>query len=188
MSLKQTYLTMREIYRGNGDDNRIVAWKGDEFLDGKGGNDTLYGKGGNDKLSGGHGNDKLVGGTGKDLLIGGKGADAFVFDSALGPKNVDTIRDFSKAEGDKIMLHTKVFGGLMPFDLDPHPGSMIGGLNPNAFRIGKSAKEATDRIVYDPTTGALSFDKDGNGAAAAVKFAQLKPGTALNFLDFMLFA
>lgn len=178
MSKKSAQLTKPQYYIGDEKNNSITAWKGDEFL---------YGKGGNDTLSGGHGDDLLVGGTGTDVLIGGRGADTFVFDSALGPKNIDTIRDFKLAEGDKIMLKTKVFGNLKPFDLDPYPGSKVGGLNPDNFRIGKVAKDGNDRIVYDPSTGALFFDKDGNGAAEAVKFAQLNQGMKLSYLDFLLF-
>jgi Ca2+-binding RTX toxin-like protein len=51
----------------------------------------------------------LTGQKGRDMLTGGDGADTFVFrkasDSATGRRNgIDTITDFSRAEGDHIDL------------------------------------------------------------------------------------
>ena len=36
-----------------------------------------------------------------------------------------------------------------------------------AFQLGTAALDGDDRILYDPTTGALRYDVDGTGAAAA---------------------
>jgi hypothetical protein len=44
-----------------------------------------------------------------------------------------------------------------------------------------------DRIVYDRATGALYYDPDGNGEAAAMKFAQLEKGAALAWTDIVLY-
>lgn len=80
---------------GNGLNNTIF---------GLGGNDTLRGLGGDDRLVGGAGTDLLAGGAGRDMLEGGAGADTFLFaavgDFATG--KIDAIRDFSRAEGDRI--------------------------------------------------------------------------------------
>ena len=68
---------------------------------------VLDGGAGNDTLDGGAGNDALIGGIGKDSLTGGLGSDVFYFKTyaelGLGA-NSDVIRDFSKAQGDKIDL------------------------------------------------------------------------------------
>ena len=53
-----------------------------------------------------------------------------------------------------------------------------GYLSSAAFFNGGAAHDATDRIIYNVATGALSYDPDGTGAAAPVQFAVL--GTGLN--------
>uniref|UniRef100_UPI0015D35219 VWA domain-containing protein n=1 Tax=Acinetobacter sp. YH16058 TaxID=2601196 RepID=UPI0015D35219 len=79
---------------------------GNDILYGDAGNDILYGQGGIDTLYGGDGNDILYGGKGNDVLWGNAGADIFswaakdIGTTAL--PDTDTIKDFNKAEGDKI--------------------------------------------------------------------------------------
>lgn len=78
-----------------------------DLLKGTAGDDVLNGYAGNDTLKGGLGDDTLSGGTGKDVLVGGKGADTFIFKSASDAGNGnsgDQIRDFFRAQGDKIDL------------------------------------------------------------------------------------
>lgn len=75
--------------------------------------DTLHGGNTNDFLSGDKGNDAIAGGLGVDQLIGGKGADTFVFESASAFHDVDAIRDFSLADGDKIDI-SDVLAGYDP--------------------------------------------------------------------------
>ena len=133
----------------------------------------LHGWSGDDVLKGAGGADKLNGGWGNDILKGGTGADRFVFDKAPGPTNVDSILDFERGL-DKILLENKVFAGLAA-------GALPGG----AFAIG-SAADSGDRIVYDPATGALFFDPDGSGAAAAVQFALLETKPLLAASDFLV--
>jgi len=85
------------------------------------------------------------------------------------------ITDFSVAD-DTIQLQNAVFTGLLG-----------GTLGANQFVIGAAAQDADDRIVYDNTTGALSFDVDGTGGTAAVQFAQVSAGLALTNNDFLVF-
>jgi len=113
----------------------------------------------------------LDGGAGKDVLVGNGGADIFLFSTALNTApgtafgalaataNVDQIHGFTF--DDKIGLDAARFG-LTP-----------GALPAGAFVTGTAAADANDRIIYDPTTGALMFDADGNGAAAAQLFAYI---------------
>jgi serralysin len=52
--------------------------------------------------------------------------------------------------------------------------------------VGPAALDASDNIIYDDTTGAIYYDSDGTGAAAAVQFAQVTAGLALSHLDFIV--
>ena len=92
--------------RGNAGSDSLSGGRGDDGLAGGSGHDWLSGGSGRDHLSGGSGNDRLAGGAGADVLTGGSGADRFLFrtpeDSA--PGAADLIRDFSRAEGDRIDL------------------------------------------------------------------------------------
>jgi Ca2+-binding RTX toxin-like protein len=113
----------------------------------------------------------LDGGAGRDVLVGNGGADIFLFSTALNTApgtsfdqlpstaNVDRMDDF--AFNDKIGLDHALFG-LTP-----------GGLPAGAFVTGTAAMDADDRIIFDPTTGALLFDPDGTGSAPAQQFAVL---------------
>ncbi len=65
-----------------------------------GGNDTINGGDGNDTIFGQEGRDFITGGAGNDSLYGGSGNDVFVFGASN--NGVDTIHDFSTAQGDKL--------------------------------------------------------------------------------------
>lgn len=91
--------------RGN---DTLNGFGGADVLDGSIGKDLLFGDNGNDLLKGSFGNDDLAGGLGSDTLTGGTGADYFVF---LYPdEGIDTIRDFSPSNGDKILVSAEGFG------------------------------------------------------------------------------
>ena len=148
---------------------------------GNDGANTLRGLGGSDILKGGAGNDKLLGGDGKDTLTGGAGNDAFVFDTAS--TNRDTITDFSRIEGDKIQLSRAVFTGF----------AYTGALHAEEFHAAAGATkahDATDRLIYNTTTGVLFYDADGVGGASAVQVAQLGASThpALVYADLQIIA
>lgn len=140
----------------------------------------LYGFAGADKLNGKGGGDVLYGGLGKDILTGGAGKDAFVFDTK--PEN-DLITDFSKADGDQIRLSKAIFSGIN------HTGPLTAA-EFHAAAGAVSAHDASDRIVYNTTTGALYYDADGLGGTAAVAIATLGGSThpALAFSDILMIA
>jgi len=117
----------------------------------------------------------LNGKAGNDTLTGGLGDDIFRFDTALGAANVDRIKAFDAAH-DSIEIGNAIFKAFAA------PGAVSAG----AFHIGAAAADAGDRIVYDSATGALSYDSDGTGAAAAVTFATLDKGLALTAQDFWI--
>ncbi|WP_133304747.1 M10 family metallopeptidase [Mesorhizobium sp. DCY119] len=135
---------------------------------------TLVGNSGSNVLNGGAGNDYIVGGGGNDRLIGGAGNDTFFFNVAPGSTNIDTISDYNVVQ-DTIRLENAVFTGLA-----------TGWLLAGAFNVGSAAKDASDRIIYNKTTGDLLFDKDGIGGAAAIKFASLSAGLAMTASDFFI--
>ena len=145
---------------------------------GNNGANVLSGNAGDDMLSGVGGADGLNGGLGNDRLFGGAGADAFIFNTALNATtNVDTIGDFVVV--DDIMRLENTGAGLFNTLAN---GTLAG----TALVIGAAATSAAHRIVYNSTTGALSYDADGVGAGAAIKFAQLSTGLALTNADFQI--
>ena len=103
--------------------------------------------------------------------------DAFLFTTKLGSSNVDTLHDFQLS--DAIWLENKIFKGIGSGSLSK-PKTML----EDAFHLGPTAQDAEDRILYDQTTGALSYDPDGIGAAAAVRFAVVATRKALTVHDF----
>ncbi|MEF8699739.1 MAG: VCBS domain-containing protein [Candidatus Accumulibacter sp. UW20] len=169
------------LLNGLAGNDTISGGVGADTLQGGDGNDTLYGNQDNDQLFGGNGddwihggqgidlleggagNDTIAGGLGNDLLSGGSGNDVFLFNTAWGAGNVDTITDFQA--GDKIALSASFFtafaGGVVSF-----------GAN----------------LSYDTGTGALAYDADGAGNEAAVIIAIVGTAThpSLTQADFML--
>jgi len=134
---------------------------------------VLRGSGGADRLISLEGNDKLYGGSASDTLAGGPGKDAFVFDAKLSKTgNVDRITDFSVAD-DTIWLDDAVFTKLK-----------AGALSSSAFWSGSKAHDTSDRIIYNKSTGALLYDADGTGSAAATQFATLNKGLNVASPDF----
>lgn len=91
-------------------DDSIKGDTENNIFNGGDGNDTLEGGGGNDTLIGGAGSDTLIGdaGAGNDTLIVDAGADTFVLDTTEG--GIDTIRGFSLAENDVLLMDNKSLG------------------------------------------------------------------------------
>ncbi len=50
------------------------------------------------------------------------------------------------------------------------PGSSVG---PGAFQLGSAATSSLTRLLYDSASGALRYDSDGLGGAAAIQFASV---------------
>ncbi|PPD38317.1 MAG: hypothetical protein CTY16_20355 [Methylobacter sp.] len=134
----------------------------------------LVGNAVNNVLSSGTGNDTLIGGLGNDTLTGGAGKDAFRFNTALAA-NIDKITDFAVVD-DTIQLENSIFTKL----------TATGVLNVANFKVGATAADADDFIVYNKSTGALFYDADGNGAGTAVQVAALGVNLALAHADFMV--
>jgi Ca2+-binding RTX toxin-like protein len=168
---------------GTGND-RLYGEVGNDTLEGGSGSDRLNGGAGSDTLLGGLGSDRLAGGEGQDTLTGGAGRDTFVFD--LSPNlsgNVDLIKDFTHAQGDKISLSIADFTGF----------AHTGAISADQFYAAAdaiAAHDASDRMIYNTSTGALYYDVDGQGGADAVQIATIQsPDTAhLAYSDILIIA
>jgi Ca2+-binding RTX toxin-like protein/subtilisin-like proprotein convertase family protein len=155
-------------------DDPVAAWIGDAVENitltgnaainatGNSLNNTIIGNSAANVLIGGDGNDLLNGGLGRDTLVGGSGIDFFIFNTALGNNNVDTITNFSAVD-DFIHLENAILRSL----------TTAGALNPNNFVTGTRALDNNDFIIFNPANGALSYDADGSGRTAAIQFASL---------------
>jgi len=158
---------------------------GNDKIDGKSGNDLLRGGNGNDSLIGGVGNDSLVGGAGNDVLTGGAGADYFVYNtntafvsSAVGQ---DTISDFNRFQGDKIILDKTTFTVITS-------AVGIGFSNASDFKVTTSGATTTTKIVYNPVTGQLFYNQNGSAAGfgSGGLFATLSGAPTLTASDFVV--
>ncbi len=149
---------------------------GDNTLKGNSGNNQLIGAVGRDMLFAGGGDDVVIGGDGNDTLEGGLGIDVFRFDSAL-TSGFDTINDFTPAD-DTIQLENAIFTKL----------TLVGTLAAARFVNGTAALDANDNVIYNPSTGVVSYDADGSGVGAAVQIALLGVTThpALTAADFVV--
>lgn len=137
---------------------------------------TGIGNGGSNTITGTTGNDTFYGMDGNDWHTGSGGSDRFIFDTKLDPlNNVDRITDFDPTD-DLIYLSKAIF----------FSGGNLGPLNSGAFASSSESATASQRILYDPLTGQLSYDQDGNGPNQALEFAQLQSGLALRSSDFVI--
>lgn len=148
--------TTTKTISGTSSSNSLTGTSGNDLIDGKGGDDKIWAK------------------NGSDVLIGGTGKDTFTFDTTPSSKNVDVIVDFNVAD-DTIRLNDSAFTKLK-----------WGNLSASSFVIGTKALDSNDRIIYDSKTGALSYDADGSGSMAAIKFAQIENRAMLTAADFLV--
>ena len=166
-------LTLTGALNINGTGNGLA-----NTITGNTGNNLLQGLAGKDTLSGGAGNDTISGGLGADTLTGGTGADHFRFDVIETATNKDTIKDFSKLDGDKIEIDHNVFTAFA--------GDPVGALSGTEFFAGTAATNGFQHIIYNQATGAVYYDKDGLGGTAQVQIALLSTKPVLDASDFIL--
>jgi len=170
---KDTLASIENLYGGSASDKLTGNSRGND----------LFGNDGNDVIKGLDGNDTLLGGRGKDTLTGGAGADKFGFHLEVAAASADKITDFSRAQGDKLVLSTYYFAAL-----SGEPESVLAKGEFYAAAGATNAQDATDRIIYNTTTGGLYYDADGLGGKAAILFATLGTTThpALAYTDILL--
>jgi len=138
---------------------------------------VLTGNTGANTLSGLAGADVLNGGAGQDTLEGGSGADTFRFANAAVAANRDVVVDFSTVD-DTLQLENAVFTKL----------STLGALSAQFFVANATglAQDVDDYIVFNTTTGALTYDANGSGAGTGVQFATLLGSPAVTAADFVV--
>ncbi|WP_445634143.1 Calcium-binding protein [Nostoc sp. DSM 114161] len=158
---------------------------GNDKIDGKSGNDLLRGGVGNDSLTGGLGNDTLVGGAGNDVLTGAPGADYFVYNTNAGfvssAVGQDTITDFNRFQGDKIILDKTTFTVITS-------AVGTGFSNASDFKVTTNGATSTAKIVYNPVTGQLFYNQNGSSAGfgSGGLFATLSGAPTLTASDFVV--
>ena len=100
-----------------------------------------------------------------------------MFDTPLdGTTNVDTVRDFKSGQ-DKLVLSDVIFTNLAPGPLSAAQW---------VASPGAQAQDGNDYVLYNTTTGQLSYDADGNGAGAAIAFATLFGTPSLAATDILV--
>jgi Ca2+-binding RTX toxin-like protein len=140
------------------------------------GSDTLFtGTAGANTLVGGTGNDTLVGGPANDTLTGGAGHDTFVFNAPS--DSVDTITDFSHAQGDVIDISAIGFGHGLVADQSV---SLV-----TATSIGTANHVGSDGdFIFIASTGNLYWDATSGSGTDAILLATLTGVTTLTQSDF----
>jgi Ca2+-binding RTX toxin-like protein len=165
---------------GNSGANNLFGNEGNDSLSGNNGDDLLDGGTGDDTLLGGSGNDVLIGNFGNDVLTGSTGADIFVLNSPN--QGVDRITDFSSVD-DTLHVSAAGFGGGLT------AGDFIMA---DQILIGSGAvatTSASQRFIYNTSTGALFFDADGNQTGfGAVQIATLSNKPTIGSNDIFVIA
>jgi serralysin len=165
--------------RGNIASAYLYAGNGASLIEnvrGGSGSDQIVGNVAANRLEGAKGNDTLAGGASNDVLRGGKGSDTFVFNSAIGAGNVETIEDF-KHNADAIALDDAIFARIGP-TLSSGELYIKAGAN--------HGHDKSDRIIYNSKSGKLFYDPDGSKAEGAVHFATLTHKPTLDHGDFAI--
>ncbi|MCC5665153.1 hypothetical protein LC653_14820 [Nostoc sp. CHAB 5784] len=158
---------------------------GNDIINGLSGNDLLRGGSGDDILIGGFGNDTLVGGVDNDIFVGGVGADRFLYNTdaafALTAIGEDAITDFNSSQADKIVLDQTTFSAITS-------AAGTGFNNLSDFEVTNLAGTSTAKIVYDPVSGQLFYNPNGNAAGfgSGGLFATLTGAPTLAASDFVL--
>jgi hypothetical protein len=109
---------------------------------------------------------ELNGGLGADTLTGGGGADRFVIANPVA--GIDWVTDFSSNE-DLLVLDRTAFGLS-------GTGSLAAlGIS---FVTSGSPPSATRTLIYNTTTGLVSWDADGSGALGSIGIVNVTPASA----------
>ncbi|MGZ8954107.1 MAG: putative Ig domain-containing protein [Methylovulum sp.] len=142
---------------------------------------NLTGNTSNNSLIGNSSDNTFKGLAGNDVLTGGNGADTFWFDTAANSlTNKDTLTDFATGV-DKLKFSLSALSAL----------GLSGQFSAGDQRFNQSsnglALDATDRLIYNTTTGELNYDSNGN-VAGGTQAALLILNGLPNLADTDIFA
>lgn len=138
-----------DTLQGNGGNDRLFGGLGNDLVQGGQGRDVLYGARGADRLDGGDGNDILNVSRDNDTLTGGAGADWFMFNS--NQVGFITITDFASGEDQLRLSSQKLSLGLPEGALDESRlsfGAAVG--DDPQFVLSYDAASDTTRLVWAP--------------------------------------
>ncbi|MDZ8082075.1 MAG: calcium-binding protein [Nostoc sp. DcaGUA01] len=143
-------------------------------------------------LRGGTGNDSLIGSAGNDVLTGGTDADFFVYNtdaaftsSAVG---IDTIADFKKSQGDKIVLDKTTFAISSVAGNGFSNSSDFKSIGFDLFKVRILEGISSAKIVYDAVNGRLFYNENvtAPGFGSGGQFATLTGAPNLSASDFII--
>jgi Ca2+-binding RTX toxin-like protein len=127
----------------------------------------------NDALIGNAANNNLTGAAGNDWLVGAAGADRFIYLSIA--SGTDTIADFSRTDGDRILLSA--------IDAD----ASAGGDQAFAFSTARTSGLAGEAVIANfANASTLSLYLDSDNVADMVIQIIHTPGLVMNAADFVL--
>ncbi|WP_414589126.1 hypothetical protein [Scytonema sp. PCC 10023] len=115
--------------------------------------DTLIGTSSADRIRGFGGSDNIFGGRGNDRLTGGSGADDFYFTYGDG---TDTITDFNRSQGDRIIFYTttgSTTASIDQFDYDISSGSLSYQGNQIAIFENRPTDFSTSSLNFTTSQG-----------------------------------
>jgi Ca2+-binding RTX toxin-like protein len=148
-----------DVLDGSVFDDYLIGYDGDDVVNSNKGDDILDGRFEMDSLDGGKGQDTLIGGGFDD---GHDGLDTFVFSAKAKKTNADKVMDF--IDGDVVHLDNTVFKKL----------KKDGPLKAKYFDEGSQADDGNDFVIYDPGSGKLFWDGDGDGDSGKKLVATFK--------------
>ncbi|MGL4966779.1 MAG: calcium-binding protein [Inquilinus sp.] len=154
--------------RGSGGNAALDTYTSVENVNGSGGNDALIGDGGANALDGW---------AGRDTLTGGGGADRFNFSSIAHTtfSQADTVTDFSRAEGDKVVLTA----------IDANTGA-AGNQAFSFIGTGLYTHHAGELRYADRGGGHVTIAGDVNGDGVSDFHIELHGASGLAASDFVL--